>query len=390
MNGISEAVRRIGCGCAVATGGSPRSRYCIDISTPYGIESCYYGSPIYTPDGSLADGKITRCGSIYKWACSNSDVNVSGNRIEFTSAAGNVGFEIGTSPFTLDGGRLVSNTAAVVPTVGGAKFSVKRNAPDISFEIYTEKADTYARSNTKYLAAMIEEYRPLFILSAIGMRRSDNSLSPFEIDVGTAGSGVYTVHIANGSQCCNINPAVGGCLCGDSCSCEYVFEISMYEQRLFLDTTVDSAHSCENNVYGAIAYIGKTDKLGTQWLYARPSSVISLNPAGPITSAEIAIPLIYRRGSLPESYSLPAHFCGVGTTWDDGRQTGVEKIPITERNGCLILDIYDRFVDRESGRYKYFDGILLRAPEESSSSLCVIPTGDNTAEPWMLRIGYRQ
>ena len=49
-----------------------------------------------------------------------------------------------------------------------------------------------------------------------------------------------------------------------------VFEINLYEQKLFQDTTVESQNADSNNVYGGTAFLGETTAFGEQWLYSRP------------------------------------------------------------------------------------------------------------------------
>ena len=381
MNGSNEVLRRLG-GGTVITKHVLRNRYCVDVELPDGkLGSCYCSSPIYTNNGKPIDCNIHLSGSSFSWQCSSAQASVTGCRIRLTSGDGSVSCAIGNAPFRIESGHLISECASIIPTVGGVQFSIKRGIGDINLEINVEGVHTLNRSTTKYIAAMIDDFRPLFILSAIGIKHADGSLRPFELCGKITENNIYTV--------CAVGNENVGCIgaCGKSpCECEYVFELSMYEQRLFLDTTVDIKHSGENNVYGAIAYIGNTPELGTQWLYTRPSAVIALNPAAPIRGASVSVPILYRRGEIPEVYRLSEHFCSIGTTWD-GRLNGAERMPITVKNDCLLIDIYDQFVDSSCGNYRCFDGILLRTPK-NSQSLCVIPTGDNTAHPWMLCLKY--
>ena len=55
-----------------------------------------------------------------------------------------------------------------------------------------------------------------------------------------------------------------------------LFEINLYERKLFLDTTVESKNIGVNNAFGSIAFVGDTEQFGEQWLYSRPAfSLIS-------------------------------------------------------------------------------------------------------------------
>ena len=168
-----------------------------------------------------------------------------------------------------------------------------------------------------------------------------------------------------------------------------MFEMNLYEPKLFQDTTVESMHPDKNNAYGSIGFIGKTKQHGEQWLYSRPDfSKISDLTSSRIDKVLLHIPVL--NGSLEnvEVYIPEKRFCSFGSTWNK-KVNSSGKVASSNNNGRYItIDVTSMFTNRSEQILEYNEGLILKKPK-GKNDFIAISTGDCYFSPQILEIKFK-
>lgn len=170
---------------------------------------------------------------------------------------------------------------------------------------------------------------------------------------------------------------------------QYVlFEMNIYENKLFQDTTVESANPLMNNAYGTTAYIGTTPLFGEQWLYFRIDNTLILEFYNrKIEKAIIHFPKLNRYVDGVKVYTVSNHFCGFGTNWNNKVPIGVQVSSSQENDRYYSVDISNQTIDPNTKYIRKTNGFVLKP--KSNNGVSVLATGDSYFAPPILEICYR-
>lgn len=166
------------------------------------------------------------------------------------------------------------------------------------------------------------------------------------------------------------------------------FELNLYEQKVFQDTTVESANPSENNAFGGIALLGTTPWYGEQWLYTRPDlSKIPELYSVYVKKVLLHIPCLHSTGAKLSVVTPTARFCSFGSTWNN-KIGQTEQRAVAEKKGKYVtVDLTETFTNPAEQRLLYTEGIVLK-PGNTKEGFTALATGDNYGLPQILEVQY--
>ena len=160
------------------------------------------------------------------------------------------------NPFITRPANCGTGRETLYPAANGVAYKV-RCSSDAPYRLRVSVGRPFLqiRENRKCFALMREEFQPYLSVSSIGaVNAGGQVIAPAELAYEKASDREYILYI---KPCC--------------ASAAYVmFEVNLYEPKLFQDTTVESENPGMNNAFGGIAFLGNTRMYGEQWLYTRP------------------------------------------------------------------------------------------------------------------------
>ena len=167
------------------------------------------------------------------------------------------------------------------------------------------------------------------------------------------------------------------------------YEINLYEPKLFRDTTVESRYPTENNAFGSVAFLGRTNTYGEQWLY----SAIDISKMPELLDRKILkalwhLPQYTNNDRAISAFGVSSRFCSFGSTWQN-------KIQETERitgsiiqEGYQTLDITSIITDKDTPYLIQSEGLILK-PKGEDRGFLTVATGDSCLTPQILEISFR-
>jgi len=348
---------------------SNSNRYCVVIKEKNGTKTVYcFNTAIYSlKNGRLVLPIFRKIPKGYYYNGSNAKVYISGNLIRLTNAECSFEICFDDLDFYLDQDGFITNgNIIVIPSLNGVKIISKRKS-NVKFKVQ-KNSNNELRTNGKYLAFTTDKFKPLVSISALYSQNSVNGeCFPVYVDYQENDREyLITIHSNN-----------------DNVS----FEVNMYEEKLFHDTTIESLHPDENNVLGGISFLGNTKEFGEQRLYVRYNlKLISELLDTVITSVKHYIPLLNQTNNVMSIFKADRRFCSFESTWNSKIQAS-EMIGETElKHNYHVLDITKTVVD-ETYKNLILDttGILFVSKNGDTH---VLATGDNYSNPQILEINY--
>lgn len=328
-----------------------RNRYCVLVKEPYGRTAYCFSTPIYelqsrklvnlqfvpTPEGEVFQG-------------SHGCITVKGNQVVLKNDNGMVRMTL-------------PHDVQLRPTLNGVAVTVATSAkkPFVKVKLRVDKPFFQIRANEKYFAFMQEEFRPFASLSALCMAK---------VSYEKLNEGEYVVTILG------------------KAAAPVCFELNLYEPKLFQDTTVESKHPDENNAFGGMAFLGRTEDFGEQWLYSRPDfSKISEFYRVPIQQVLLHLP----RYGLEETglfvFAPQARFCSFGSNWNNKISSVSSEATVGANKNYYTLDITPLVVEGPDRSLRHVEGFILR-PSGVGGGFTAVATGDNYDRPQILEIRY--
>lgn len=346
------------------------NRYRVMIKEESGYTAYCFSTPIY----SFKTRKFIRINpddmtNEYSFCGSNGTITAHHNCYTFENCEGKV---IITIEDTLIGhgiDRCMPSSVGIVPTCNGLRFIVNGN--NVSFLIKFDVKAEGVRYNPSCFTIMKETFKPFLSVSSLYASDNMGNFSPVEMRYMQNGTDDYEVEL--------FHDISGG---------TFLFEINLYEPKLFQDTTVESAHPDINNVYGAIGFIGKTRQFGQQWLFSRPDfTKIPDLASHHVNKVLLHIPVL--NGSLDnvDVYIPKKRFCSFGSTWNDKVDVS-NKVVSSNNNGRYItIDVTAPFTDPLTHELVYNEGFLLRKAK-GMNDFIILSTGDCYSAPQILEINF--
>ena len=366
-----KALRKTDSFCVDNTNGN---RYMLVLFEEDGSRTAYcFSTPIYNINtGKMVKLCFHKNKDTYLLEGSNADVRIN-DEITLKNSVGSCRFIIPQGKFAMSDPGLKKGNDYIYPATNGIAYKAScRDGCFRDFSIITDVHFMNSKDNNKYFVLMTQEYEPFVTVSAIGCMNKENKIvSPAVIEAKKTSDLEYRLSLVS---CCS--------------DAEYIlFEINLYERKLFLDTTVESKNIGVNNAFGSIAFVGDTEQFGEQWLYSRPAfSLISELYEKSLNYAVLHIPK-YSDSDIELNVSKAgSRFCSFGSTWSN-------KIPVADfitktvkHMGYLDIDISGLLIDPQKKRLMQDNGFVINTPVRNHFS--VLSTGDNYYFPQILEINY--
>ena len=281
---------------------------------------------------------------------------------------GNAHLQFPSKTFTFEDGNLINDKYRIIPTLNG--IAVFSSESPLKLDLQTEEQYSGIRKSSKSFAIMNDEFDPFLTVSTNLFAFSGNDVPSLLLKSSQKDENTYTFETTN-------------YLKGEVC-----IEINMHEPKLLLDTTVESKNPDENNAYGSVACIGKTEECGIQWLYIRPDfSKMNEMYSANVIKAYIHFPHISGEERI-NIYTPESRFCSLGTTWNNKKGFSDARFAQTVKNGSyLSVDITELIIDPNEKNLKNIEGMILK-PVADSGSAAIISTGDNGLRPIIIEFKY--
>ena len=338
--------------------------------------SYYFSSPIYNlKSRQLVSRNIVKIGNIFQMTGSNADICIGENEVMLKNDEALV--QISADGFT---NNMTAENIEFLPALNGIAVKVKNTDGEFDFCVKTDRPFMKLRNNTKYFALMSEDFRPYMTVSAIGAFDSKGNIFPLKVSCQKIDDQNYTVRVSGARHSERSEESLTPTL---------MFEINLYEPKLFQDTTVESRNPGENNAFGSMGFIGRSDGLGQQWLYSRvDSGKIPEILNTEINKAILHIPKYNDSDLTLTGYGISARFCSFGSNWGNKiRQTCTSAKSSLSEKYCS-LDITDLISNKKTGSYKASEGFVLKSDIKNGvmNDFMAIATGDNYYTPQILEI----
>ena len=347
------------------------NRYLIMVKERLGHTAYCFSTPIYNADTrKLVNQEFCKTKSGYVFRGSNSIISICQNKCTFENREGKVIVSLKDTPTIQDSKSSGQSPITVTPTLNGLRFIIKGKKFD--FVLKSETKQESIRFNPSCFSIMREKFRPFLSVSVLYAMDRKGTFAPVEMKYTDKGAKNYELVLSNDVQ--------DGTL---------MFEINLYEPKLFQDTTVESVHPDKNNAYGAIGFIGKTKQYGEQWLYSRPDfSKIPDLTSDRIDKVLLHIPILNGGSENVDVYIPQKRFCSFGSTWNK-KVNSFGKVASSNNNGRYItIDVTSMFTNRTERTLVYNEGLILKKPK-GKNNFIAISTGDCYSAPQILEIKFK-
>ncbi len=346
------------------------NRYRVMVKEPIGHTAYCFSTPIYNADTrKLVRTKFEKAKDGYLFRGSNGLVSIYQNRCVFETKGERVVILLNETPIVQGYEHCFKSKCniKVNATLNGVRFVVK--GEKFSLNLKSELKQYGIRFHSTSFSVMKDVFKPFLSVSALYARDCKGNFLPVEMKYQDNGNQNYDIsfwsEIKDGS---------------------FVFEVNLYEPKLFQDTTVESLHTEANNAYGAIGFIGRTKQFGEQWLYSRPDfSKIPELTTERIERVFLHIPIFNESIENIDVFIPKKRFCSFGSTWKK-KVDASNKITTSNNHGrYLTIDATPMFVSRTERGLVYNEGLILKKTEQKDKFIA-ISTGDCYSAPQILEI----
>lgn len=346
------------------------NRYRVVVKEPLGHTAYCFSAPIYnTHTRRLVRTDFEKNKNCYLFKGSNGSITICQNRCVFETKEGRVIISLGEAP-AIQGDKYQSQSnIVIVPTLNGMRFIVNGNR--LKLQLRSEIKQESIRFHSTCFSVMSEKFKPFLSIATLYAHDGKANFSPVEMKYKDKGKQTYDItffhEIKNGS---------------------FLFEVNLYEPKLFQDTTVESAHPDENNAYGAIGFIGKTKHFGEQWLYSRTDfSKIPDLTSEKIEKVLLHIPILNGSSEDVDVFIPEKRFCSFGSTWNKKVNASAKIASSNNNSRYLTIDVTAMFTNRTDQTLVYNEGLILKKPKEKNNFIA-ISTGDCCSAPQILEIKF--
>ena len=323
------------------------NRYMLVLLEDDGSRTAYcFSTPIYNINtGKMVKLCFHKNKDTYLLEGSNADIRIN-DEITLKNSVGSCRFIIPHGKISMSDPGLKKGDDYIYPTTNGIAYKAFcRDGCFRDFSIITDVHFMNSKDNNKYFALMTQEYEPFVT--------------------------VYNLSFVSCSR-----------------DAEYIlFEINLYERKLFLDTTVESKNIGVNNAFGSIAFIGNTDIFGEQWLYSRPAfSLISDLYEKSLNYALLHVPRYSDSDIEMNVLKAGSRFCSFGSNWSNKIPAADFITKAIENMGYIDIDISGLLIDSQKKRLIQDNGFVVNTSARNRFS--VLSTGDNYYNPQILEINF--
>lgn len=351
------------------------NRYGVSIQLDQGNREFYFSTPIYSGQSEIpVEGRFMPKGTQYILQGSNARIFITASGIKFLTVLGSMRIcWKEKQQFTLcDNGRLLrSEKMSIYPTLNGALVrQTIKGSVTLFFESELCQGGEI-KSNSKFFSYMKEKYEPFFTLGAM-YAESAGGRNFYGLTMMAKRENAEKVNIEMKS--------------GHSDAARFVWEVNAYEPKLFQDTTVESRRPSENNVFGSVAYLGRSPEYGVQYLYSR-LDLTKLSPESRknVESVYLHIPYYMISGQPLRVFTPFKRFCSFGSKWNNKVAYEGARIEGHCQGGFVSFHLSPYFLNA-AGTLQETTGIMIRQSTEEKFS--VLATADNYFTPQILEIRH--
>ena len=347
------------------------NRYRIIVKESIGHTAYCFSTPIYNlHTRRLVIPKFEKSKDGYSYKGSNGLIFVCQNRCEFENKDGKCIIYLNETPAIQGAKHQYKSGITIVPTLNGLRFIVNGNK--INLQLKSEAKQEGIRFHSTCFSIMSEKFKPFLSIATLYASDGKGSVLPVEMKYQEKGDKTYDLSFSHDVQ-----------------NGRFLFEVNLYEPKLFQDTTVESLHPDKNNAYGAVGFIGSTKCFGEQWLYSRPDfSKIPNLTSERIEKVFLHIPILNGNTENVDVYIPEKRFCSFGSTWNK-KINASPKITKSNNNGrYLTIDVTTMFMSRTERTLVCNEGLILKKPK-GKNDFIAISTGDCYSAPQILEIKFK-
>ena len=350
------------------------NRYAI-ISQPFnGNKKAYYFSTpiLYKSNNKPVKGNFQKKENFYYYKGSNCEVKIYDDYIILSNSKEKVFlyFDRRKNMFlSNDGSYLKSEDIILFPSFNGIIIKQRGNKVRLKMEISTH---ANVKSNSKYFSFMRSKFQPIVTFNAMfAENRYRDIFCNIILHPKKITETLYEVELS---------------VTGEN-TFQLTYDINMYEPKLIQDTTVESKMPKENNAYGNISFLGKSNCCGTQIVYSRIDvSKMDLPTNLKLDNVKLHIPYYAVNGN-DFRISVPIkRFCSFGSNWDNKISYSNAALSGTRNNGYITFDI-SKYVISKTGDWNPNEGFVIQSRGEHFS---IIGTGDNYYTPQIIEITFKK
>lgn len=347
------------------------NRYRVMVKESLGRTAYCFSTPIYNSNTKkLIHTSFEKSKSGYRFRGSNGLVSICQNRCVFEANGGRIVITLNQVPAIQGKKDQSSSNVVITPTLNGLRFIVHGN--QFHLQLKSEIKQESIRFHSTCFSVMSEKFQPFLSVATLYAHDGKEAFAPVEIKYHDKGNQTYDISFFH-----------------DLKNSSFLFEVNLYEPKMFQDTTVESLHAGVNNAYGGIGFIGKTKQFGEQWLYSRPDfSKISDLTSERIDKVFLHIPILNRSSESIDVFAPEKRFCSFGSTWNKKIKAS-NKIATSNNQGrYMTIDVTSLFTNRIDQTLVYNEGLILRKPK-GNDNFIAISTGDCYSAPQILEIKFK-
>lgn len=346
-----------------------QNRYRIVVKDGSASSAYCFCTPIYNrKTKKLVHRRFEEDGEAFFFEGSNSRITVYKGNVILANMEGSVTLDLPSSNYSLQDGILCGNGWSMTPTFNGIYVQINQSV--FSTRVRISRRFGRVRITEKNFSVMQDPLTPFFTCNPLMATDENKKIYPAKVRCNEINELEYTVGIA--------------AMCGEAIA----FEFNLYEPKLFLDTTVESAHPFENNAFGSAAFLGKTNWLGEQWLYTRPDfSKIPEIYSHPINRILLHIPCWFANKNHIAVFAPVARFCSFGSTWENKIEHTKQLVSSVANGNYITIDLTGVLYDSAKQSIFHTNGIILKCVANHDGYVA-IATGDNYVFPQILEVRY--
>ena len=226
------------------------------------------------------------------------------------------------------------------------------------------------RNSHNCICFMESEFRPIFVVSSLQTQLNKNSYPLLvKFDKLSQSRGNIEFYASNPI-------AENG-----------IVEMSFYEPKIIQDTPVSGQQPNENNAFGPIGFIGKSEFYGTQWLYLR----LDINKMPELQNKfvkdiKLYIPKFNHSSIQLDIVELLNRFCSFGSNCSNKVQVGNKKNKAVMHGDYICIDITNLYTTH--GQLHEAEGMVIIPSETRANNYQVISTGDSYSAPPIIYVKY--
>lgn len=375
MHSVLEEISIVRYGAPITVDYNNSNRYRLVVKESNGSKTAYYFSvPIYNKTTrKIINTKFKYNGEVICSTGSNANITVSNNAI-IENEEGNCTIMLPQKGVFVSPQKVNCGSVVLFPTTNGVSLKCRIESNEgYAFIIDVDQPFLYVRSNDKCFALMKDSFTPFVVVSCIGsIDESCNVIAPAKIEYQKLTDKSYRIIVSTMSTLIN----------------NVLVEVNLYENKLFQDTTVESANPSINNVFGSVGFIGETSEYGKQWLYSRIDySKLPEILGKRIQKAILHMPKFNQSCVGISAYTVPSRFCSFGSNWHN-KIAGGRLISNSYSNGNYqSLDITSLIVEQQTKTIKRTEGLILK-PTMGGDDFLVIATGDSCFAPQIMEVNF--